>query len=178
VLVERGRAFLNVGSFPVSDQNTSRLRVFRGGAVQYMAPEFLFSYAEDAWNDNWFGDDETLKPTSLPARTAEGDVFAYGRLIFAVSSHSRPGRLFHRHACNLDQIVIKGNPFGAVNDAVVLGKTRLGHPCERPPASTCHGAPMSDSLWELTRACWQMELEKRPTMQDVLRSLSSPGFDA
>jgi hypothetical protein len=93
VLVERGRAFLRVGSFSVSDHNTSRTGIFQGGAVQYMAPEFLFSYAEDAWNGNWFKDDERMEPTSLPARTAEGDVFAYGRFIFAASSQC-PGCLY------------------------------------------------------------------------------------
>jgi hypothetical protein len=79
----------------IGDEDIRRMGVLQGGTVQYMAPEFLFSFAEDAWDEDWFGDGEAMEPTTPPGRTAEGDVFAFGRLIFAVSSHSCPGRLHH-----------------------------------------------------------------------------------
>jgi hypothetical protein len=62
------------------------------GAVQYMAPEFLFLNAEDAEDDEWFQEDPnaTVKPAAPTIKTAAGDVFAYGRLILAVRSHSFP----------------------------------------------------------------------------------------
>jgi hypothetical protein len=60
------------------------------GAVQYMAPEFLFLNAEDAERDEWFQEDPnaTVKLAAPTIKTAAGDVFAYGRLILAVRSRS------------------------------------------------------------------------------------------
>jgi hypothetical protein len=49
-----------------------------------MAPEFLFTGAEDAQDNEWAVGDTTGEPERQPIKTTEGDVFAYGRLILAV----------------------------------------------------------------------------------------------
>jgi hypothetical protein len=53
-----------------------------------------------------------------------------------------------------------------------------GYPHTKPPASRCYDAPLSDSLWGLVAACSRMEPRMRPTMPDVIRSLSTPDFAA
>jgi hypothetical protein len=57
-------------------------------------------------------------------------------------------------------------------------KVKDGYPRTKPPAARCHGAPLSDMLWQLAAECSLMEREMRPTISAVLQRLSEPGFDA
>jgi serine/threonine protein kinase len=85
VVNSRGQPLLtDFGLIAVGDGSTGHLSVPQGGTVQYMAPEFLFSIAQDAQIDEWTACDKTKKPELQPVKTTEGDVFAYGRLILAV----------------------------------------------------------------------------------------------
>jgi hypothetical protein len=84
-LVEHGSAFLtDFGLIAIGDGSTGHLSVPVGGAVQYMAPEFLFLDAEDAEHDEWDCKDVTMETAPTSVKTKAGDVFAYGRLILAV----------------------------------------------------------------------------------------------
>jgi hypothetical protein len=76
------------GLIAIGDGTTGHLSIQQGGTVQYMAPEFLFSDAENAQVDEWFAHDTTRQPVSQLLKTTQGDVFAYGRLILAVRSYS------------------------------------------------------------------------------------------
>jgi serine/threonine protein kinase len=85
----RGQAFLtDFGLIAVGDGSTGHLSIQQGGTVQYLAPELLSSTPASAQDDDWPVSDTTREPEHKLLKTTEGDVFAYGRLILAVRSHS------------------------------------------------------------------------------------------
>ncbi|KDQ09993.1 hypothetical protein BOTBODRAFT_36611 [Botryobasidium botryosum FD-172 SS1] len=108
------------------------------------------------WNLRWLAP-ELLGPgdeSEEPARTAESDIFAFGRLIIEVFTGSWP---FER----------------ILSDEVVLSHVLKGKLPDRPvgPGDEMTWRGLDDRMWELVRDCNHTSPSRRPTAPQVVSRL-------
>jgi hypothetical protein len=70
------------------------------------------------------------------------------------------------------QMWTKAPPFPDMNEYKIIIHVSGGGRPTRPSPAECYGDAISDAFWELITRCWSQGPQDRPTMADVVTSIS------
>jgi serine/threonine protein kinase len=135
---------------PDPEQPMSCSVQLEGGTMMFMSPELLFP--------SRFG----LKD-SVPI--PEGDIYAFGLVIFQVCAHGR-GSLLFSHSV---QVLTGEIPFRGIRPAELGYAVVEGRRPEKPANASAIG--FSDPLWDFVQRCWDGNMRLRPKIAEVVARL-------
>jgi serine/threonine protein kinase len=99
------------------------------------------------------------------------DIYSYGMTVLEVSNTILS---FEHMICSYPlQLFTHEQPYKEIkhkNDVVI--RAYNGQQPLRPPTSDAVEPNIDDELWSLLQGCWAVEMSKRPTVQDILSSVS------
>jgi len=122
----------------------------QGGTLMFMSPELL--------TPSKFGSTE-----SVP--TPEGDIYAFGLVIYQVCDNDRDNSLF----TYVSQVLTGRLPFPGLGMAEIVMKVVEGVRPTKPENASAIG--LSDPLWSFVRRCWDGEMKLRPKVAEVVSQL-------
>jgi hypothetical protein len=121
-----------------------------GGTMMFMSPELLVP--------SRFGLTESVP---IP----EGDIYAFGLVIFQVCEHGCSCRLFSHFV----QVLTGEIPFRGVKQTEIGYSVAMGKRPEKPANASAIG--FSDSLWGFVQRCWDGNMRLRPKVTELVAHL-------
>lgn len=100
--------------------------------------------------------------------TPEADVFAFGILVVEVGPCNSPHMMLDGLPDTeaLSKVFTGEYPFSGPDPGVIIAKTAIGERPDRP-----QDPGLTDSVWDVTCACWHQDPAHRPTVTGVVRTL-------
>ena len=118
--------------------------------MAFMAPELLVPWK--------FGRED-----SVP--TPEADIYAFGFVVLQVSRRAHRYRSF----VYVIQVLTGETPFRGIRQSELIFSALNGRRPDKPEDASTIG--FSDSLWDFTQRCWDVDMKLRPSIGEVVTRL-------